>query len=153
MDVLRAGEGMTSDSEGTSRNERLIGATERFLLLTLRWALLIIVLATTADLVISLVINIADPPKRFRLEVLEMVSAVGSFLLVLIGLELIETLRIYQEKNAIRVELVLAVALTAMARKIILLVGKEPPAEEMLGVAGIIAALGIAIFLVGRRRE
>ena len=144
---------MAFEGHENSKTEQLISTSERFLLLTLRWALLLVVFVTTVDLVISLGINIADPPKRFRLEVAEMVSAVGSFLLVLIGLELIETLRIYQKEHSIRVEFVLAVALTAMARKVILLVGKEPPMETMLGVAGIIASLGLAYFLVGRQRE
>jgi uncharacterized membrane protein (DUF373 family) len=44
----------------------------------------------------------------------------GYFLLVLIGVELLETLRSYMKKDAIHVRVVLEVALIAMARKAVI---------------------------------
>ena len=45
---------------------------------------------------------------------------VGFFLLVLIGIELLETIKAYLLTNVIHVEIVLEVALIAIARKVII---------------------------------
>ena len=49
-----------------------------------------------------------------------MLDIFGSFLLVLIRVELIETLKAYVKKDAIHIRVVLEVALIAMARKVII---------------------------------
>ena len=62
-------------------------------------------------------------PKQGLLEIL------GYFLLVLIGVELLETLKLYGKKDVIHVRVVLEVALIAMARKVII---EEPDAVPSL---------------------
>jgi uncharacterized membrane protein (DUF373 family) len=66
--------------------------------------------------------------------------------LVLIGVELLETLKAYVKKDAIHIRVVLQVAQIAMARKVIL---EEPNAVASLtlyGIAARILALGMAFF-------
>jgi uncharacterized membrane protein (DUF373 family) len=70
----------------------------------------------------------------------------GYFLLVLIGVELLETLKAYMRKDVIHVRVVLEVALIAMARKVII---EEPNAVSsmtLLGIAALILALAIAFY-------
>src|ERR1700741_424083 len=70
----------------------------------------------------------------------------GSFLLVLIGVELLETLRAYLKKDVIHVRVVLEVALIAMARKAIILEPNAAPAMTLFGLAAVILALGVAFY-------
>ena len=75
------------------------------------------------------------------------------FLLILIGVELIETLKAYLKKDVIHVRLVLEVALIAMARKVIILEPNSVPGSTMFGVAAIIFALAVAFYFERQARK
>ena len=51
----------------------------------------------------------------------EMITVLGAFLLVLIGVELLDTIKAYFRENAIHVEIVVLLAIIAVARKVILI--------------------------------
>jgi len=70
----------------------------------------------------------------------------GYFLLVLIGVELLETLKAYLKKDVIHVRVVLEVALIAMARKVIIEEPNSVPGLALFGIATLILALGIAFY-------
>ncbi len=61
-----------------------------------------------------------DPP-RYLLNVKEMLEVFGFFLLVLIGLELLESIKAYLDENRVPGKVVLLVALVAVSRKVIIL--------------------------------
>jgi uncharacterized membrane protein (DUF373 family) len=67
-------------------------------------------------------------------------------LLILIGVELLETLKAYVKKDVIHIRLVLEVALIAMARKVIVLEPNSTPALTLFGMAALILALGVAFY-------
>jgi len=79
----------------------------------------------------------------YRLANHEILQIFGYFLLILIGIELLETIKAYLIKNEIHVEIIILVAIIAVARKIILL---DPFAEggEALNSTGMMA-LGVVI--------
>lgn len=79
----------------------------------------------------------------YRLANHEILQIFGYFLLILIGIELLETIKAYLIKNEIHVEIIILVAIIAVARKIILL---DPFVEgaEALNSAGMMA-LGVVI--------
>jgi uncharacterized membrane protein (DUF373 family) len=79
----------------------------------------------------------------YRLANYEILQIFGYFLLILIGIELLETIKAYLIKNEIHVEIIILVAIIAVARKIILL---DPFIEggELLNSSAMIA-LGIVI--------
>jgi uncharacterized membrane protein (DUF373 family) len=70
----------------------------------------------------------------------------GYFLLVLIGVELLETLKAYVKKDVIHVRVVLEVALIAMARKVIIEEPSGVPSLTLFGIAALILALGVAFY-------
>ncbi|MCU0642785.1 MAG: phosphate-starvation-inducible PsiE family protein [bacterium] len=82
------------------------------------------------------------------LEITELLEIFGLFLLVLIGIELLDSIKTYITENVIHVEVVLIVAIIAIARKVIILdIDKYPP-MTFVGIATIILALAIAFYLV-----
>lgn len=81
-----------------------------------------------------------------------MLELFGQFLLVLIGIELLHSMRIYIMRRVIHLEAVLIVALIAMARKIVVLDPKEVAEGTLLGIAAIVLALTLGYYLVRRSR-
>jgi len=84
----------------------------------------------------------------FRLDSDELFDLLGYFLLVLIGLELLETIKAYLDKREFHVEIIILVAIIAIARKVILL--GSATTGELIGIALIIIALCGGYFLVRR---
>ncbi len=72
----------------------------------------------------------------------------SSILIVLIGIELLETIKAYLKDDSIHVELVILVAIIALARKIIVLDYSEASPGKLFGIASIVVSLAIAYFLV-----
>lgn len=84
-------------------------------------------------------------PPRFLIRVQGLLEIFGYSLLV-IGVELLETLKAYLRKDFIHVRIVLEVAFIAMARKVIIEEPNTVPSSTLLGIAALILALGIAFF-------
>ncbi len=77
----------------------------------------------------------------------EMFGLFGSFLLVLVGLELMSTLKAYLLRGVVQVEVVLEVALIAVAQKIIILDTSRVGPIVVFGVATLVLTLSIAFRL------
>ena len=107
---------------------------------------LVVVLATV-DLGWLIIKDILTPPV-FLLDVAELLELFGIFLLVMIGLELLGTVKTYITKKTIHVEVVLLVAIIAIARKVVILEPKEMDGTSLLGIAAIIFALSIGYYFV-----
>ena len=111
----------------------------------------VIVLATI-ELGWILIKDVVTPPV-FLLEIDNLLEIFGFFLLVLIGVELLETVRMYLDEHVMHAEIVIQVALIAIARKIVILDVKDLPGSTLAGVAAIIAALAVSYYAVRPRRS
>jgi len=116
---------------------------QKFIVLALAGMLAVVVILSTLHLGVLIVQEIWAPP-RFLIRVQGLLDIFGYFLLVLIGVELLETLKAYLKKDVIHVRVVLEVALIAMARKVIIEEPNSVPSLTLLGIAALILALGIA---------
>ena len=125
--------------------EALITKAQKLVVLVLAVLLIIVVLLSTAHLGVLIAQEIWKPP-RFLIAVQGLLDIFGYFLLVLIGVELLETLKAYVRKNVVHVRVVLEVALIAMARKVIILEPDSVTALTLFGMAAIISALGVAFY-------
>ena len=109
--------------------------------------LAIVVLLATIDLGWIIVKDILTPPVLL-LEVDELLELFGAFLLVMIGVELLDTVKIYITKKTIHVEVVLLVGIIAIARKVVILEPKTMDALTLIGIAAIIFALTAGYYFV-----
>ncbi len=107
------------------------------------------ILLATIDLAWLIIKDIITPPV-ILLDINELLDIFGLFLLVLLGIELISTLKTYLAENEVHVEVVFAVALIAIGRKVIILDVKELSSLSLIGIASIIISLSIGYFLVKR---
>ena len=112
----------------------------------------IVVLLATVELGWILVKDVMTPP-LFLLEIGQLLELFGQFLLVLIGVELLHTVKNQIESREIHLEAMIAVALIAVARKIIVLEPKGLPEGTLLGIAALVLALTAGYYLVRRDRR
>ena len=73
---------------------------------------------------------------------------IGGVLIVLLGLELMETLKTYFSEHHIRVEVILVVAIIAVGRHIIKLDFEHVSASLLYGLSALMIALAAGYFLV-----
>jgi uncharacterized membrane protein (DUF373 family) len=120
---------------------------EKVIIFSLSLLIMLVILISTIEFGYILIQDIFRPPEIF-LEIDELLDIFGFFLLILIGLELFETIRAYLKEHVVHVEVVVEVALIAIARKVIILDIKEVSSQTLLGIAAIITSLAVAFFLI-----
>jgi uncharacterized membrane protein (DUF373 family) len=76
----------------------------------------------------------------------------GAVLLVLLGLELIDTLKVYFIEHEVRTEVILIVAMIAVGRHIIQVDFHHTGGLELIGMAAVVSALAVSYYLVKRAR-
>jgi uncharacterized membrane protein (DUF373 family) len=110
----------------------------------------VIILISTIELGYLLIKDIVSPPVFF-LEIDQLLELFGFFLLILIGIELLETIKAYLQDQVVHSEIVLEVALIAIARKVIILDLKEYDATILIGIAALILTISGAYYIVRRK--
>jgi len=125
---------------------------EKVIILTLIIMMSVVVLLATVELGFILVKDIVSTPV-FLLEIEELLEIFGLFLLVLLGIELLETVKAYIVENVIHVHVVFTVALIAIARKVIILDVEKIASLKLAGIAAIIVALSFGYFFVKKIDE
>jgi uncharacterized membrane protein (DUF373 family) len=125
---------------------------ERVIVLSLLVMMVSVVFLSTVDLGWLIIKDIITPPV-FLIEINELLDVFGMFLLVLIGVELLETVKMYLTKKTVHVEVVFTVAMIAIARKVIILDIKEVPSLTLIGIGVIIVALSAGYYLLTRKRS
>jgi len=122
---------------------------ERFIIIALMAMMAIVVLISTVELGVIIVTDIFKPP-AYWLGIDQLFEIFGFFLLLLIGVELLETIKAYLSEGVVHSEIVLEVALIAIARKVITLDLKAYDSMTLIGIAALIVAIAIAYFLIRR---
>jgi uncharacterized membrane protein (DUF373 family) len=74
--------------------------------------------------------------------------AFAGVLLVVLGLELLETLRVYFMHHRVRLELILVVAIIAVGRHVINMDFEHLPGASIAGIAALVVALTAGYYLV-----
>ena len=124
---------------------------QKAIILTLVSLMAVVLLFSTVELAWILVKDIMTPP-LFLLEIDELLEIFGLFMLVLIGIELLETIaKTYSDESTDHAQIVMSVALIAIARKVIILDVKDMSGLALLGIAAIILALCIGKYLVRKK--
>jgi uncharacterized membrane protein (DUF373 family) len=130
----------------------LLKKFEKAVTVTLVAMMAVVVLLATIELGWIIIKDIITPPVML-LEINELLEIFGLFLLVLIGVELLETIKAYLKENVVHIEVVMTVAMIAIARKVIILDVKDLPALTLVGIAAIIVALAAAKYYYRRENR
>jgi uncharacterized membrane protein (DUF373 family) len=126
---------------------------EKMLIKVLMAMMAIVLGLATIDLGWLIIKDIMDSP-FLVLSVEQLLDIFGLFMLVLIGIELLETImKTYMTPGKAHYEVVLSVAIIAISRKVIILDLKEISALSLIGIASIIVALTLGYFLMKRSQQ
>ena len=126
---------------------------EKSLIQLLMGLMAIVLVLGTLDLGWFVIQNIITPP-YVLFDVNLLLDVFGMFMLVLIGIELLETImKTYITQGPPHYETVLSVAIIAIARKVIILDVKKVDSLSLIGIAAIILALTVGYFMMKRARQ
>ena len=113
-------------------------------------ALILVVIAILLGTLIWNVIELFADPSPIVQDKSGILHFFGYFMLVIIGIELLDTLTIYTKEQRIKVEIVLLVAMTAVAREMIVIDFStlDLNATTLFGIAAVVIAIAGAYFLI-----
>jgi uncharacterized membrane protein (DUF373 family) len=121
---------------------------EKIMIQALMVMMAIVLGLATLDLGWLIVKDVAKSP-LFFLSIDDLLEIFGLFMLVLIGVELLESImKTYITQGQPHYEVVLSVAIIAIARKVIILDMKETDSLSLVGIAAIVVALTIGYYLM-----
>jgi uncharacterized membrane protein (DUF373 family) len=90
----------------------------------------------------------AMAPPRYVLTISDILGVFGAFMAVLIAIEIFVNITVYLRENVIHVRIVVATALMAIARKVIILDYEEVSPEYVWATPAVVLAMSVAYWLV-----
>jgi len=136
----------------TKKSFSMLKKFEKMIVVSLIVMMVFVVLISTIELAVLIIKDIIEPP-RYWLGIDQLFEIFGFFLMLLIGVELLETIKAYLSESVVHSEIVLEVALIAISRKVITLDVKTYEPLTLLGIAALIVSIGLAYFLIKKCRS
>jgi len=127
---------------------KIIRTFQRYILSTLLIVMGVVIVASSIELVIVVVQELLNPP--FLLDLGELTRIGSLFLTVLITVELFGILEVMLLESTVHVEFVVAVALIAAAREVLVVEFTSVAPMTLVGLAALILALGAGYYLIKR---
>lgn len=131
-------------------NDRLIlhlRTIIRFAVRVLALLMTLVILWGILDVGWVLYKKLMEPP-FMMLTINDILATFGAFMAVLIAIEIFVNINIYLREDVIHVKIVMATALMAIARKIIILDFDQITSDYVWASAGVVFAMSIGYFLV-----
>ncbi len=110
-------------------------------------ALSVTLLLALLDIAYVIYTKIMAPP-AFIVDAQGLMELFSLILILLIGVELIDGVKAYLDENIVHVELILLIAIIAIARKVVVWDFDKHSHTELYSLAAMILALGVSYFLV-----
>jgi uncharacterized membrane protein (DUF373 family) len=120
----------------------IVNKFEKVIYAVLMALLMVVIVVSVFDLAL-LMYKSWGISSKYVLETSVIITLLGAFLLVLICIELLDTIKAYFEENTIHVEIVILLAIIAISRKVILL---DP--TGMSGIEFGVEMMGIGVIVI-----
>ncbi len=140
---------------GTNEEDRMINVLHEIIrgaVRVLAVLMVVTILWGVVDTIETLYLDVFRPSFD-NLRVNEIVVVFGSFMAVLIAIEIFSNITLYLRDDVVHVKLVIATALMAIARKVIVLDFAKIEPMDVLGIAAVVAALGGVYWLIERNES
>jgi uncharacterized membrane protein (DUF373 family) len=137
--------------DGVPLKDRIISKLEITAVTAMQMLVIVMVVVATLVLYVLLVKNLFTQVARIESVAGLLPTMQQSFagvLTVVLGLELLETLRAYFTEHHIRLEVILVVAIIAVGRHVIQVDLEHTPGTVLLGLSAVILALTLGYFLI-----
>lgn len=114
--------------------------------------MIIVIIFGVIDVAWTIYQRLVDEP-RFILTMGDVLATFGAFMVVLIAIEIFQNIILYLRDDVIHVKIVLATALMAIARKVIILDYDELDSMYIFATGVVLVATGITYFFVYKLPE
>jgi uncharacterized membrane protein (DUF373 family) len=133
-----------------SHYQRFEGLVAAVLTVVIALIIVVALYRLTFSVIAGLLLGVLDPLDHSVFQ-----TVFGEILTLLIALEFNHTLQyvVTREQSIIQTKVVLLIALLAVARKFIILDLQDVSADQLLGLAAITVALGLAYWLMRQRND
>jgi uncharacterized membrane protein (DUF373 family) len=125
---------------------RIIRISVRFLAILM----VLVIIWGIGDVVYILYQRLKTPP-LFLLNINDIFQTFGGFMAVLIAIEIFINIRLYLGTHVLPIQLVIATALMAIARKVIILDLENISSDYIFAIAAVVLALGITYWLISKK--
>ena len=122
----------------------------RFAVKVLAVLMVIVIVWGIGDVVYVLYQRLIEPP-FLLLKINDIFATFGAFIAVLIAIEIFVNITLYLKTDIIPVRLVVATALMAISRKVIIFDFDKVTPPYIIGTAAVVLALGITYWLITRK--
>ncbi|MCO6427175.1 phosphate-starvation-inducible PsiE family protein [Nitrosomonas communis] len=112
--------------------------------------MVIIIVLAVGDVIYVLYQRLITPPV-FLLSISDMLETFGAFLAILIAIEIFINIRLYLGAHVLPVQLVIATALMAIARKVIVLDYEKITPDYIFATAAVVLGLGVTYWLITKK--
>ena len=130
--------------------QKILQGTEKVIIAALAFMMGIVLIISTVEVGILIFKELTKPvfEAGIWLDINDLLRIFSFFLNVLIGLELFITVILYLKENVLHGEVILLVGITAVSRKIIILDYDKTEPLTIIGLALLIAAMGLGYYLI-----
>jgi len=129
---------------------RILHRTIRIAVRVLAILMVLVILWGIGDVLYLLYEQLLAPPIML-LNINDILATFGSFLAVLIAIEIFINITLYLKTDVIPVRLVVATGLMAIARKVIIFDFERIAPDYVYATAAVVLALGVTYWLISRR--
>lgn len=127
---------------------------EEIIIMVILIMMMVVVAAAVFDMAIKLILTFSSYTSIGDLVTIdELYVLFASFLLILIGIELLETVKTYLHENAIRIEVVVIVAIIGVARHLIGVDYDKTEPLNIIATGGVFLALAVGYYLIRRTNK
>ncbi len=139
----------------TEHEDRLIAFLHKLIKIAVKILAILMVLVIfwgVADVVYVLYKHLMTPPFML-LSITDIFKTFATFLAVLIAIEIYQNIVLYLRTDVIPIKLVVATALMAIARKVIIIDFATVSSDYIFATAAVVLSLGVTYYLVGKHHK
>lgn len=129
--------------------EKSMHYIQKFLIWGILLIMSTILVLAFIDIIYEIYVIIITPP-HFIINISDLMDLFSLFLILLIGIELLETVKAYLKDDIVHVEFIILVAIIAIARKVIVWDFQKYSVQELVSLAIMMVALGFTYFIIRR---
>jgi len=126
---------------------KIVDSIEKIIIRVLIILLLLAIILGTIELARVLILEIFAPP-FLLLDIPKLFEGFGLVLVILIGMELLKSMKMFLAEDKIKPELFVEVALIALCNKVITLDAKHTGGDVLLGIAVLLIGLAAVYFVL-----
>ncbi|HRU85695.1 MAG TPA: phosphate-starvation-inducible PsiE family protein [Tenuifilum sp.] len=127
--------------------ERYLKALQKGIIYLTLFIISLLLIIALIDVFIKLYDGLVNNPFRAFIE-LQYPQLIDLFLVIIIGVELLETIKGFLRDEILHVELVVLVAIIAISRKVIVWGISKTTSQEMFSLAAMLAALALTYWVI-----